>query len=102
MRLGRCCVELQHGTVLGLCASFIHHLHISHNARSTLILIRQTDVDRLMIRTQSRVRVRVEFNTETSKSLSFQIKSQLQGFQVTEQVTNGEQGSNIIRTQKSK
>ena len=40
--------------------------------------------------------------TEKSKSLSFQIKSQLQGFQVTEQAANGEQGSNIIRTQKSK
>lgn len=32
----------------------------------------------------------------------FQIKGQLQGFQVTEQAKNGEQGSNIIRTQKSK
>ena len=40
--------------------------------------------------------------TEKSKSLSFQIKSQLQGFKVTEQATNGEQRSNIIRTQKSK
>ena len=46
--------------------------------------------------------VSVSVTTEKSKSLSFQIKSQLQGFQLTEQAKNGEQGSNIIRTQKSK